>query len=910
MGHNQGRRGAHVRPAPPPHNPKNPNPTMTRSYATLLTLALAAALAAKAWGEGLRRPVSPQRPMWLVHVTSLDNEDAAQTADGLPDDLRPYAVLNLAMSNNADPDLLDKYLGQCQAKGVWVMIQPSSGQRHYLDSVNIARYEDYYRRYPNLVGYNFCEQAWGFDGKTFAERCELYCKLLEIADKYGGYLYINDMQSVSNSPWNTIAKMKKYPRFAECARRYSRNLIYGDKLTMSRGYYDNESSCLGMFLGGYADNYAIRFDQFSWSFAGRARLFGQEYGHDIPNALAWFTCPEALAGMSIAEHMMMTGATVVDGPEVSSLLVMRLGRLTPGGKNVVADALRKVLDGTIRIPSRDEVRSRVKVAYVCDSTNNVEDELYAGLYQMDGHKKDNHTYLKRTGRYLSIPTFAETPDGSGFDIVVAQSGSRSYAARWPAEADKVAELDSLYPREYAGTMYVGRSQNRLLAYNNFLNTDSATWASIPLKYNSCDTLSLRFTPHTFAVVEEKGGGIGIYLNNYRTDKDSLWDVYPSVADGDGLPGMGYNDAADYMAETFIDNPTDGQLRRNVISVKGCAGRPSVEWHDRGDHPASTVEERYADGTLTLTVTHNGPLDIAIGCAGGNVGRPQAPAAAPLDGVPQPDMTTPAAQPQLAYDFDGMAEGQALTGATAPWIAADGAGAAQIAACDGSLALNPTAIGSGQNRVGIANLTRFGAEKDYSVTWKECVTQTAKGGVLMRGTYANGGGNPGLMDGYYFQALTDLAEGTTRMAIRKVTNRADGTTAFDNGTQGEVAIAAPEAGRPRWYRATCKGNLLTFEYSDDGREFTRAVARTDGIYPSAGITQLLWGIGVPSVTTSFYDDIRLTYLSGTAASAISDAPAMAAPARGGDTWHTLQGVRVDRPTAPGVYIGKGRKIVVK
>ena len=188
----------------------------------------------------------------------------------------------------------------------------------------------------------------------------------------------------------------------------------------------------------------------------------------------------------------------------------------------------------------------------------------------------------------------------------------------------------------------------------------------------------------------------------------------------------------------------------------------------------------------------------------------------------------------------MAEGQPLTGATAPWIAADGAGAAQIAACDGSLALNPTAIGSGQNRVGIANLTRFGAEKDYSVTWKECVTQTAKGGVLMRGTYANGGGNPGLTDGYYFQALTDLAEGTTRMAIRKVTNRADGTTAFDNGTQGEVAIAAPEAGRPRWYRATCKGNLLTFEYSDDGREFTRAVARTDGIYPSAGITQLLWG----------------------------------------------------------------------
>ena len=861
-------------------------------------------------GADMRRPVGPRHPMWLVHVSSLDKEDVAQTVDGLPEDLRPYVVLNLSMSHNADPALLDRYLGQCRDKGVWVMIQPSSGHTHYLDAVDVARYEDYYRKYPNLVGYNFCEQAWGFTSETFAQRCELYCKLLEIGSKYGGYLYINDMQSVSNNPWNTISKMKKHARYAECVRRYSRNLIYGDKLTMALGYYDNESACLGMFLGGCADNYAVRYDQFSWSYSGRTSVFGDEYGYEVPNALSWFTCPEALAGISITEHLMMTGATVIDGPEISTLLVMRHGRMTPGGKNVVADVLRKVVDGTLRIPTRQEVLARVKVAYVCDNSSNVDDPLYTGLYSMDGEKKQNRTYLKRTGRYLVIPTFAFMPEDGLFDVVVTQTGSQSYASRWPTEAAKVEELNRLYPEEYTGTMYVGRMDNRILAYNNHINDDTDTQADIPLKYNSCDAVRLDFTPHTFAVIEEWAEGLQVYLNNYRTDKDALWERYPSVSEDDGLPRMEYGDPMDYMEDTFIDNPTDKTLRRSLITVTGCAAKPTVTINDRGDHPASSVQEQYAGGTLTLAVMHNGPVDISIKCAGNNPDRLDAPTFAAVESIPQPDMTAPIVADELAYDFEDMAEGDALTPTTQPWIAADGAGAAVITQFDGSLALNPVSIGTGGNRVGIANLTRFGAEQDYAVTWKEHTTQTSKGGILMRGKPADGGANPGLMDGYYFQVNTDLAAGKTRMAIRKVVNKAYGTTRFDNGQQGEVTVTAPEAGRPRWYRATCKNNLLTFEYSDDGLTFTRVATRVDNDYREAGVTQLLWGVGVPQVSTTYYDDISLTYLSGTVTTGIGGITAEPTQTAAGDAWYTLQGVCITRPTAPGVYIRGGRKYVVR
>ena len=79
---------------------------------------------------------------------------------------------------------------------------------------------------------------------------------------------------------------------------------------------------------------------------------------------------------------------------------------------------------------------------------------------------------------------------------------------------------------------------------------------------------------------------------------------------------------------------------------------------------------------------------------------------------------------------------------------------------------------------------------------------------------------------------------------------------------------------------------------------------------AGVTQLLWGIGVPDVKTTYYDDIRLTYLSDTAATGIGDIHTVTAPSSQNDAWYTLQGVRVARPTAPGVYIRGGRKYVIR
>ena len=68
--------------------------------------------------------------------------------------------------------------------------------------------------------------------------------------------------------------------------------------------------------------------------------------------------------------------------------------------------------------------------------------------------------------------------------------------------------------------------------------------------------------------------------------------------------------------------------------------------------------------------------------------------------------------------------------------------------------------------------------------------------------------------------------------------------------------------------------------------------------------------MPDVKTTYYDDIRLTYLSDTATTGIGGIHTVTAPAAQNAAWYTLQGVRIARPTAPGVYIRGGRKYVIR
>ena len=48
----------------------------------------------------MRRPLSAEQPMWIVHIDSWNYADPAKIIDLIPEDILPYVVFNISLSIN------------------------------------------------------------------------------------------------------------------------------------------------------------------------------------------------------------------------------------------------------------------------------------------------------------------------------------------------------------------------------------------------------------------------------------------------------------------------------------------------------------------------------------------------------------------------------------------------------------------------------------------------------------------------------------------------------------------------------------------------------------------------------------------------------------------------------------------
>lgn len=561
----------------------------------------------------LRRPISPEQPMWIVHIDTWNYADPQKIIALIPEDILPYVVFNISLSISWDSETHEwlmvhdgyetakSWLRTCADEGVWAMIQPASGgQCHFPDYDDSTDYEDtvyaeFYRDYPNFIGFNYCEQFWGFESADFpvtpTERYEHFARLLELGDRYGGYLVVSWCGNQWSPAINPMAMLKRVPAFEEACGKYTQNYILCEKYTQTSYLSDMESLVLGTWLSGYCGQFGVRYDESGWTDAGGE---GQE---------------EYRLSTSLAvdfERFALNGMTVVDGPEliwVSDFRELppsvgedgyaeRGWKTQPEFENVAIDMFRKVLDGTIRIPSREEVVERTRLVIINDVETGSIDEKYStpatlfeGLYRMedDGNLRNNHSFYKSTGRYPSIPVAYGLRDelAKSFEIQVYQS---DLVPQWPpaehgwhSVAKKQEVYNELFPQEYTGDCYAGRLENTWVAYNPYKEEKTAE-AELPCRYNTCQGMGLTFSRYTSAIINEYADHIEMYLNNYDEKDDAL--------------------------------------RENIIRIYGSAEEPAFTYKDRGveQNPSQIVSE-WKDGVFTLTIRQNGPLDLWVDCAG-------------------------------------------------------------------------------------------------------------------------------------------------------------------------------------------------------------------------------------------------------------------------------------------------------
>jgi hypothetical protein len=555
----------------------------------------------------LRRPLSPSQPMLIVHIDCWNSADPQKIIDLIPADIKPYVVFNISLSINHDAttgewktleygyETAKSWIRTCAQNRVWAMIQPSSGGfSHFPDypadnvDLDTTIYGEFFRNYPNFIGINYAEQFWGFDDKwslSWTDRVAHWVNLMRLTHKYGGYLDVSFCGGFWGAGLNPLAMMKRNPKFAAICKAYPENFIIEEKFTSTSDFHDVESVSLGAFLSGYAGHYGVRFDQCGW----------------VPYASESFPTSAGIA--PCVERLVLSGETVNDGPElvwqqcVKSLnnsttadgYSTRRWELFPQFQNISLDVFRKELDGTIRLMDRQEVIDRAKVVILADQTSGDDRVLYCspetlfkGLYQMsdDGTYLNNKSWFKSSGRYPSIPTVYNLADDAAqsFDVQIKKS---AYASRWSTIDAKVAELDKLFPQEYRGNIFAGRSNNTWMTYNPFKSGQTAT-GTLWLKYNTCDSVSLSYAQYSVGVMKESADALTFYLNNYDAASTSL--------------------------------------KTDVIKIYGSSSKPTYTFTDRSSHLATAVAENWSNNVLTLTVQHNGPLDLTVKCAGKATGR--------------------------------------------------------------------------------------------------------------------------------------------------------------------------------------------------------------------------------------------------------------------------------------------------
>ena len=566
-----------------------------------------------------RRPIDSQHPLWLVHIDVWNSADPQKIIDLIPDDIKPYVCMNLSLSCQFDAETsmyrmprnavrtYKSWATVCQQNGLWFSCQPASGGKTHIQDNDLETFEYFCKTYPNFLGWNYAEQFWAFgdagdlSSQTASSRWNLFANLVEMSHKYGGFLTVSWCGGIYHFDTDPIAQLKREPRFLEACKKYPESMVFLYKYTHCSSFYNNESCCFGPFISGLTTNYGVRYDNCGWNDMLKKRL-GENNGKKYPGS----------AGIgTVMEQTCVNGGAVWDGPElIWTEDFQNLGDSNVDGytrrnwgtfanfKGIWLDMWRRIIDGTMYIPTRQEVVAKTKAVLVHDSDGDfkVPDALYDGLYKVsdpgnpgNGRWEDNLWYLKSTGRYGAVPMVTGLYDDVAKAIPV-QVKKSAYSNRWGTQTKKLNEFNSLYPEVSKGDLYVNRYRNQLVTYTpyTYLNKKKTASADIPLQYNTCDTLKLLYGKLSSGIIREYADHIDVYLNNYRSDSTTQ--------------------QTDQLVITGVTAEPACTLTKPTTGATG--------------HNASTPVKTYdaAAQTYTIQVKHMGPAILRIDCTGAATDR--------------------------------------------------------------------------------------------------------------------------------------------------------------------------------------------------------------------------------------------------------------------------------------------------
>jgi hypothetical protein len=550
---------------------------------------------------GLRIEVSRDKPLFLFNLYGDASEVAALSAL-LPADVRSRFAIHYVP---AEPyDFSEAWQAAVEAiataaddAGMPLFLQVEHGNTR--NAATGEYWHGMFDRHPSLTGLVFAEICWTglwFDGLDDDYIARMIADL-DVVAAHGGYLLWQDMatDNVVEVP-HVFLKAGADPGLMAAFRAHGRNVIVQDKHNGSGKRFVNAAAPMGLWASCVIGNWGVHSEDWLWWEAGYTHLFQPSSGVSRSGP-AWqsvMSFPDALFGIDWMAGL--AGGATVFGVEIPAKLVSPDGqRLCPAFQKVLLPLIRRMLAEPLA-PSRDQARSRMKVAYQpleAPLQDLMQDGIFQGLYGPE--EASLWEWLPSTGRYYYLPILPvlSTPgERALFDEVID-------SARWTADLSDLAVrrafFDARYPSTGDGDAWFVAFPGRLLAFNPRENKDLDANFTTAIDVPGL-SLSATLPAHTSLLALSRDDGLEVDLSNYRIDSEA--DVWTDASIND--------DPMKYIRERYSVDPTDDARRTTVVRVEGLAAAATLEVS--GD-PRAVAKDVFSEGRHTVTVDHNGPVTL-------------------------------------------------------------------------------------------------------------------------------------------------------------------------------------------------------------------------------------------------------------------------------------------------------------
>lgn len=539
----------------------------------------------------------------------------------IPEDLKPYTAIQLhaddylghAWGGTGNKENLQKFyeyhVAIAQEKGINLYLTLMTGGvpiNTFRNLIDMDWLNDLIDNNSCIKGVVFAENHHNGDTGAVAQ---LTAEYLELFSSKGIYLVLTDIDDANHR----MEKWFENDTLFKTAQKHHKYLVINSKSTSSSGYNTVRSFALGTWLSGLADNWGALTDAWAWYEIRYHKLFEPVMNTTYEDVRRVYTFPETLFAMNMLQSY-VNGGTVFNAEHPF---------YCTGVYDEASWVLKESIIPTMRYmianpaATREQVKDEIKAVYHTDSylpTNFAE-----GLY---GTAQDNNL-LQTSGRYRTLPVLSSK-------LSAAEASAFGRVLKSADLADKINILNAQYPELSTGDAFVetllgggaGQTGRRLLIMNSLFNENKNQSATLtPTDATFATSMGFTLTPHTYLIAHETADSIKIDLNNFRTDKDELW--VPGESENPDWTSFGNDwngDHKDYVQDYMkyhISNPKldkDRDLRSTVITLH-TGDRPTAVVTRNGGSTKLADDnfytEAYENGVYTLTITHNGQVNVTI-----------------------------------------------------------------------------------------------------------------------------------------------------------------------------------------------------------------------------------------------------------------------------------------------------------